>query len=175
MPRARAVERHLGAGAAADPVALHRLDVFRPADRVEIVQQPVGVVGDLEEPLLQLPELDLGAAALAVAVDHLLVGEDGLIVGAPLDGSLLAVGEAALVHPQEDPLGPAVVARLVGRELAGPVDADPPRAERPLEGGDRLLGRSARGIPVRIAWFSAGKPNASYPIGCSTRCPVRRW
>jgi len=23
--------------------------------------------------------------------------------------------------------------------------------------------------PVRIAWFSAGSPNASYPIGCSTR------
>ncbi len=22
--------------------------------------------------------------------------------------------------------------------------------------------------PVLIAWFSAGSPNASYPIGCST-------
>ena len=143
-PESTTVERDLRAGAAPDPVALHRLDVLRPVDRIEIVQQPVGVVGDLEEPLLQLPELDFGSAALAAAVDHLLVREDGLIVGAPLDGSLLAVGQAALEHPQEDPLGPAVVARIVGRELAGPVDADPPGAERPLESGDRLLSRYAR-------------------------------
>ena len=75
-----AAEVDLGAVAAADPVALHRLDVLGPVDRVEVVEQPVGVVGDLEEPLLELAQLDLGAAALAVAVDHLLVGEHGLVV-----------------------------------------------------------------------------------------------
>ena len=84
-----------------------------PVDLVEVVEQPVGVVGDPEEPLLELAHLDLVPAALAAAVDHLLVGEHGLVVRAPLDRRLLAVREAALEQLQEDPLRPAVVARLV--------------------------------------------------------------
>ena len=51
----------------------------------------------------------IAAAALAAPVDHLLVGEHGLVLRAPLDRRLLAVGEAALVQAQEDPLRPAVV------------------------------------------------------------------
>ena len=83
------------------------------------------------------------AAALAAAVDHLLVGEHRLVVGAPVDRGLLAVGEPALEELQEDPLRPAVVGRLVARDLARPVDRDPPRAERALEGRDRIVGRLA--------------------------------
>ena len=78
------------------------------------------------------------------AVDHLLVGQHGLVLRAPVDRRLLAVGEPALEQLQEDPLRPAVVARLVGAELARPVDRDAPRAELALEGGDRLRGRLAR-------------------------------
>ena len=161
MSELGAAERDLGAVAAADPVALHRLDVLGPVDRVEVVEQAVGVVGDAEEPLLELAQLDLVAAALAAAVDDLLVGEHGLVVGTPVDGRLLAVGQAALEELQEDPLGPAVVARLVGGDLARPVDRDPPRAERLLERGDRLARSIARVPPVLIALFSAGSPNAS--------------
>ena len=87
---------------------------------------------------------DLGAAALAAPVDHLLVGEHRLVVGAPLDRRLGAVGEAALEHLEEDPLRPAVVVGLVGRDLARPVDRDAPAAELLAEGLDRLLGRDAR-------------------------------
>ena len=140
----RAREGDLGALGAADPVALHRLDVMRPVDRLEIVQQAVGVVGDAEEPLLELAQLDRGAAALAVAVDDLLVGQHGGVLGTPVDRGLLAVGQAALEQLQEDPLRPAVVARLVGAELARPVDRDAPGAELALEGGDRRVGRGAR-------------------------------
>ena len=143
----RAGEGDLGALGAADPVALHRLDVMRPVDRVEVVQQAVGVVGDAEEPLLQLAQLDGGAAALAVAVDDLLVGQHGGVLGTPVDRGLLAVGQAALEQLQEDPLGPAVVARLVGAELARPVDRDAPGAELALEGGDRGVGGGARVLP----------------------------
>ena len=78
VPRLLADELDPRALGAADPVALHRLDVSRPVDLVEALDQPVGVVGDLEEPLLELAALDDGAAALAAAVDDLLVGEHGL-------------------------------------------------------------------------------------------------
>jgi hypothetical protein len=40
-----------------------------------------------------------------------------------------------------------------------------------IEAADESRGCS----PVLIAWFSAGRPNASYPIGCSTLRPLRRW
>ncbi len=49
-----AAEVHLGALAAADPVALHRLHVLGPLDPVEVAEQPLGVVGDAQEPLLEL-------------------------------------------------------------------------------------------------------------------------
>ena len=157
-----AAEHDLGALRAADPVALHRLDVLGPLDRVEVVEQAVGVVGDAEEPLLELARLDHVAAALAAAVDDLLVGEHGLVVRAPLDRGLLAVGQAVLEELQEDPLRPAVVARLVGAELARPVDRDAPLAELALELARSPSSVDSRGCwPVLIAWFSAGRPNAS--------------
>ena len=95
-------------------------------EQLEIGQQAIGVVGDLEEPLLEVARLDQGAAALAVAVDDLLVGEHGLVDGAPLHRGLGAVGEARLVEAEEDPLGPAVVGGIAGDDLAGPVDRDAP-------------------------------------------------
>ena len=140
-----AAEDDLGPLGAADPVALHRDHVLGPGlEQVEVGEQAVGVVGDAEEPLLELALDDLGAAALAAAVDDLLVGEHGGVLRAPLDRRLGAVGEALLEQPQEDPLGPAVVLGGVGAELARPVDRDPPLAELALEGGDRALGRLAR-------------------------------
>ena len=81
-----------------------------------------GVVRDLEEPLLQVLRLDQAAAPLAVAVDHLLVGQHRLVDGAPLDGRLAAVGQPGLEQPQEDPLRPLVVLGLARRDLARPVD-----------------------------------------------------
>ena len=90
-----AAEDDLGALGAADPVALHGDHVLGPGlEQVEVGEQPLGVVGDAEEPLLEVALLDEGAAALAAAVDHLLVGEHGGVLGAPLDRRLLAVGEA---------------------------------------------------------------------------------
>ena len=45
---------HLGPFRAADPVSLHRLDPLRPLERVEALEQLVGIIGDLEEPLLEI-------------------------------------------------------------------------------------------------------------------------
>ena len=87
-----------------------------------VVEQRVGVGGDAEEPLVEAPRLDGGSAALAAAVDDLLVGQHGLVVRAPVHRCFLAVGEAGLEELQEEPLRPAVVLRLVRRDLAIPVD-----------------------------------------------------
>jgi len=119
-----------------------------PQDQTVLAnEQVVGVLGDAEEPLLELADLDERAAALAAPVDDLLVGQHGLVVRAPLHRRLLAVGQAVLEELQEDPLRPAVIRRLVGGELARPVDRDAPPAQLLLEGGDRLLGGLARWLP----------------------------
>ena len=114
-------EVDLGALGASDPVPLARLDRLGPVDGVEVVEQRVRVVGDPEEPLLHHARLDERAAALARAVgEHLLVREHGLVVRAPLHRRALAVGEPLLEEAEELPLLPAVVARIVGRDLARP-------------------------------------------------------
>ena len=103
-------ELHLGTVRATDPVALHREDALGPLlELLHVVEQAVGIVGDAEEPLLEVTRLDLSAAALAVAIDDLLVCEHGLVLRAPLDGGAALVGETALEHAQEDPLRPLVV------------------------------------------------------------------
>ena len=158
MASVLAAEGHLGAVRAADPVALHRLDVLGPLDRGEVVEQPVGVVGDPEEPLVELLDLDLVAAALAVPVDHLLVREHRLVVRAPLDDRVLAVGQAVLEQLQEDPLRPAVEARIAGGELARPVDRDAPLAELALELRDRGVRRLARVLPRLDRVVLGGQP-----------------
>src|SRR5205823_5591944 len=88
--------------------------------------------------------LDLGAAALAPAVDHLLVGEHRLVVRAPLDRDLLAVCEPALEETQEEPLRPVVVRRIVRREQAVPVDRPPEAPHLAFYSGDVALRDLAR-------------------------------
>ena len=164
-------EQDLGALGAADPVALPRLDRVRPVDRLQVVEQRLRVVGDPEEPLLHQARLDLEAAALAAPVAHLLVREHGLVVGAPLHGSALAVRQPALQELQELPLLPAVVGRIVRGQRARPVvgPADPPHRARdvldvPLRAHawmdallDRgVLRRQAEGVePLRVEHVQA--------------------
>ena len=120
----------------ADPVPLRHAG--RALDQsistvVEVVEQPLGVVGDAEEPLLQEPLLDRGAAALAVPVIDLLVGEHGLVVGTPVDRRLLLVGQPLLEELQEDPLRPLVVRRVGGRELVRQSNISPDALELAAE------------------------------------------
>src|SRR5438132_10683290 len=60
--------------------------------------------------------------ALAVAVDHLLVGENAHVLGTPVDRGLLAEREPRLEELDEDPLGPLVIARVRRGELVAPVE-----------------------------------------------------
>ena len=61
---------------------------------LEPVEQLLGEVGDLQEPLAELAPLDRRARAPALAVDHLLVGEHGHVDRVPIDLALLAIDQA---------------------------------------------------------------------------------
>ena len=108
---------------AADPVLLHDPDFFRPAlETIERREQIVGEVRDLEEPLRQLAALDQRARAPAPALDHLLVGEHGLVDRVPVHVGFGAIDEAHAVEIEEETLLPRVILEIAGGELAAPVD-----------------------------------------------------
>ena len=108
---------------AADPVALHDLDGLGPARQVvQFAQQFVGVGGDLEKPLRDFALFDQRAGAPAAAVDHLFVGEHGLVDRIPVHHRFLAVGQSLLEQTHEHALFVDVVFRLARGELARPVD-----------------------------------------------------
>ena len=119
-------KRQLGTDALADPVPLHGQDLLRPADEgVAADEQLLGIGGDAEKPLLELPLLDHRLAAPAAPVLDLLVREYGLAARAPVDERLPPIGEAALEHRQEELLLPAIVLGIARGDLAPPVVAEP--------------------------------------------------
>ena len=78
----------------------------------------MGVLGDLEVPLLQIALLGLGAAAPTLALGDLLVGQNGLAGGAPVDRVLLTVDQALFPQLLKDPLAPAVIIGAAGLDHA---------------------------------------------------------
>ena len=109
----------LGALGAADPVGLHLLDALGPAgELLQVVEQLLRVLSNLVVPLLKVALLGLGAAAPALTLGDLLVGQNGLAVGAPVDRVLLAVDQALFPHLLKDPLTPAVVVGAAGLDHA---------------------------------------------------------
>ena len=146
-------KREAHADALADPVGLHRLHALRPTGHlVEVTQKLLGVVGDLQVIHRDLALLDRRARAPALAVDHLLVGEHGLVDRIPVDDAGLQVRDALLEHLEEQPLVPAVVLGVAGRELARPVDREPDRLHLRLHRRDVL----ARPFRRRLAGLHRG-------------------
>ena len=129
-------EGEFRAFAAADPVALHQLDRLGPIDAVEIGEQSIGVVGDLDVPLLEIFFGD-GVVGMppAASVDDLFVGENGLAFVAPPLRAVRAVGEAALQEHQEEPLRPPVVLRRGRIYFARPIVSAAGDGELALEVG----------------------------------------
>ena len=131
------------------------------------------VLGDPEVPLGQLALGHRRAAALAGALHDLLVGQHGLVLGAPVDEARLAVGQPALAEAQEQPLRPAVVLRVGRVQPPRPVQAQAVAPERRRLGLDvrvRPLGRVRAALDGRVL---AGRPKESQPIGCMTSWPVQ--
>ena len=134
------LECDLGAGGAADPVALLDLHALNIVHVIQIVDEPLGIGGDLQHPLALLLADDLAAAALAHAVDHFLVGQHALAAGAPVDGHGGLIGQTVLEHLQENPLGPLVVIGVGGIHAAIPVKAVAQHLQLAGEVGDVVLG-----------------------------------
>ncbi len=112
----------LGTVRAADPVALHGLDRFRPARQViQTIQQFIGVRADLEKPLRNFTPLNQRPGAPATAFHHLLVGEHGLIHRIPVHFGQFVIHQALFHQPCKHQLFPAVILRVTGGKLARPV------------------------------------------------------
>ena len=91
--RLDAMEIDLGPHAAADPVALHVLDRAGPVDVFEVVEQAFRIGRDPQHPLGERHADDGEPAALALAVDHFFIGEDGAELRAPVDRDQGPVGQ----------------------------------------------------------------------------------
>jgi hypothetical protein len=94
--------------------------------------------------------------------------------GIPVDLGRLAVDEPGLEEVEEHLLLVAIIGRVAGRELAAPVERQAHGLELRAHGGDVGVGPFARVHLVGLAAFSAGRPKASHPIGCSTAKPLAR-
>ena len=108
-----------GALGTTDPVGLHLLDALGPAgELLQVVEQLLRVLGNLEVPLLQVALLGLGAAAPALTLGDLLVGQNGLTSGTPVDRVLLTVDQALFPQLLKDPLTPTVIIGTAGLDHA---------------------------------------------------------
>ena len=149
----------------ADPVGLHHPHPLGPSLQMlgHFFQQLAGVVGDAQVVHRDVALFHRRARAPAPAVDHLLVGQHGLVDRVPVDGAVLAIGNALFAHAQEQPLVPLVVVGAAGGHFARPVDGQAQRLHlllhvrdvvpRPLGRGHtvlecRVLGRQAEGVPA---------------------------
>jgi hypothetical protein len=141
----RQLETNEQAFRAADPIVLHEPDFLRPAIQLlQRVEQVLRIFGDLEEPLGQLALLDNGARAPAAAVDHLLIGEHGVIHGIPVHLRLLALDQAGGEKVREHLLLMFVVAGVAGREFARPVERQTHGLQLLLHRSDVLIGPGLR-------------------------------
>ena len=138
------LEVHLCAGRAANPVALLHLDALDVIHIVQIVDQALRILGDGQHPLALGLVHNLAAAALAHAVNDLFIRQHALAGRTPVDVHFLLVSQAVLEQLQEDPLGPLVVVRVGGVDLARPVERQAERLELALETRDVLLGHLGR-------------------------------
>src|SRR5205823_6082873 len=131
--------------APADPVRLHHAHALGPvAEGIERLEQLLRVARDRQVVHGDLALLHRRPGTPAAAVDHLLVGEHGLIDRIPVHDTGLAVGDAPLEHAQEQPLVPAVIVRVAGGELAAPVDGEAEGLELCAHVGDVLAGPARR-------------------------------
>src|SRR3989338_5920858 len=109
---------YLGAFRAAYPVFLRLLYFLRPVEGVKVAYEALRIVGNFDIPLKHLLLDYFAVAALTLAVYHLLVGEHGFILGAPIYRGLFAVDQPRLEKLQEEPLRPLVVSGVARDHLA---------------------------------------------------------
>ena len=131
-------EVHLGAQAAADPIGLRFLGDCRPIDAVQVVQEPLGVLGDLEEPLRQAALCHGRFATFTKPLQHLLVGQHRVAGGTPVHRRLPTLHQTAVEELEEHPLRPAVIRWMRGVDHMVPVIHAAEALQHAREVGDVL-------------------------------------
>ncbi len=122
-------EQRRSPGGPADPVALHGLDLVRPVQNIEVLEQPVRVGGDPHHPLPQAFPEDREVTALAAAVGrHFLVGQHRPQPGTPVHQR---------VGPVDQPVAVDDVRALTGGQLR-PLPAVVRSSCTAVEFGDQL-------------------------------------
>ena len=138
-------ELHFHAAGLANPVALHGFDLFRPASQfVEAFEQLVCVGRDLEVVHRDFAFFDHRTRTPAAAVDHLLVGQNGLVYRVPVYGAVFTVNHTFFEQAREQPLFPAVVIRFAGGDFARPVNRQTQAAQLGFHVGDVFVGPLGR-------------------------------
>ena len=117
------LEFHLRAMAAADPVGLLGLDPVDEVHILQIINEPVSVLGDTQHPLALFLADNRRTAALADALDHFLIGQNALAACTPVHGHLGLVGQTVFVKLQENPLGPLKITGVRSIDFPVPVKA----------------------------------------------------
>ena len=118
----REIKAEFQAFAAANPVALHGFNAFRPAfQQIKVFQKFVCVIGNFKEPLFQVLFYYFVVAAPAFAVNNLFVGKYGVAGVAPVNGRFLFNSQAAFVKQFKEPLGPFIIIGFAGSYFAVPV------------------------------------------------------
>ena len=121
--RADGVKGELQPARLTDPVGLHQPHLLGPVFQpVQGGEEFFGVVGDLKEPLGQLTPFHGGPGPPALALDHLLIGQNRHIDRVPIHHGSLAVNQTLFHHVDEHRLLLAVVFRVAGGKFAAPVD-----------------------------------------------------
>ena len=88
---------------------------------VKIVEQLLGVVSNLDKPLVDRATLYWVVAAPALAIDHLFVCQNRLIGVTPVNVRLFFVGQSTLHETGKKPLLPTVVLGGAGGDFALPI------------------------------------------------------
>ncbi len=115
-------EIHLRAIRTTDPVLLLSGDALDIVQPVQVVDQAVGVGGDLQHPLAFRLVDHRAAAALAHAVHDFLVCQYDFATRAVVDVHFLFVRKALFVKLEENPLCPLVIVGVGRVDLARPVE-----------------------------------------------------
>ena len=115
------LKENSGAFRTADPLPLHLLDGFRPIHQRQVVDQPLGIGRDTQHPLPHRYPYDRMPAALALAVDHFLVGQHGSQRRAPIHRDFRQIRQSLFIEFLKDPLSPSHVPGIRGIDFPRPV------------------------------------------------------
>ena len=158
-----------------DPVRLHDPHLLRPALKlIKARQQFLGIIRNLQKPLIELPPLNRSARTPSLSVDHLLVRQNRIINRVPVDDGLLPVRDPLFKKFQEHRLLVAVIIRIAGSDFAVPVNRQSHGLQLRAHGGDIFMRPLFRVLPALDGGIFRRKPERIPPHRVNDVKPLGR-